>query len=69
MEDVINNLLQNFNHSKQSPTTGVKHVEMILNHFWKRFSAEYLRAREKSASKRRSKTDETVKVDVVLIHQ
>ncbi len=55
-----------------SPTNRIKHVQRLLEQFWKRFSTEYLCSlRERDRVQRRKKDRSTIVSvgDIVLIHQ
>ena len=60
------------NNNSDSPTNRIKHVSKLLDHFWKRFSSEYLcslRERDR-IQRRKNPRSKIVSVgDVVLVHQ
>ena len=58
--------------TSESPTNRIKHVQKLLDQFWKRFSAEYLCSLRERDRVQRRKQDRSTTVsvgDVVLIHQ
>ena len=60
------------NKNSESPSNRIKHVAKLLDHFWKRFSAEYLcslRERDRQQRRKNPRSKIISVGDVVLVHQ